>query len=158
MVKIKLSNSEQVTGYIAKLPIEIQPAVEHLRNIMLSIDNNIAEHIKWNSPAFYYSGEMKAFDPKEYRHDILVMNLRKGLIMCVLPTGMSIKNNTELLEGIYTDGRRVINFLNLDDIKQKEVLLKGTIKECLTYLEKLKALSAVLLVSPQLMKTWVMMC
>lgn len=125
-----------MTKYIAKLPIQIQPAVEHLKNIMLSIDNNIAEHIKWNSPAFHYSGEMKAFDPKEYRREILVMNLRKGRIMCVLPTGMSIKNNTELLEGDYTDGRRVINLLNLEDIKQKEVLLKETIKEWLTYVEK----------------------
>jgi hypothetical protein len=64
---------------------------------MLPIDENIAEHIKWNSPAFYYSGEMKNFDTKEYKRDILVMNLRKDKITCVLPTGMNIKQLTKIL-------------------------------------------------------------
>lgn len=136
MTKVKLSDSEQVEQHIANLPKEIQPAIEHLRQLILSIDNNIAEHIKWNSPAFYYSGEMKAFDPKEYKRDILVMNLRKDKIMCVLPTGMTIKNNTEILEGDYTDGRRIVNFKSLDDIKQKEAKFIETIKEWLTLIEK----------------------
>lgn len=133
---MKLSNTEKVEQYITKLSEEIQPAIEYLRQIMLSIDNNIGEHIKWNSPAFYYSGKMKEFDPKEYKRDILVMNLRKDKIMCVLPTGMNIKNNDQLLEGDYTDGRRIINFKDLEDIKQKETIFKETIKEWLALIEK----------------------
>lgn len=136
MTKTKLSNSEQVEQHIAKLPKEVQPTIEYLRRVILSIDDKIAEHIKWNSPAFYYSGEMKEFDPKEYKRDILVMNLRKDKIMCVLPTGMNIKSNIEILEGDYTDGRRIINFRNLDDIKQKETKLRETIKEWLKSVDK----------------------
>ncbi|MBX2917155.1 MAG: hypothetical protein KF856_17935 [Cyclobacteriaceae bacterium] len=78
----------------------------------------------------------KDFDPKEYKRDILVMNLRKDKIMCVLPTGMSIKNNTQILEGNYTDGRRIINFNDLADIKAKEEKLKLTIKEWLDLIER----------------------
>jgi hypothetical protein len=107
-----------------------------LRKVILSIDNEIAEHIKWNSPAFYFLGKMKDFDPKEYKRDILVMNLRKDKIMCVLPTGMSIKKNTEILEGNYTDGRRIINFNDLTDIKAKEQKLILTIKEWLDLIER----------------------
>ena len=136
MTKVKLSNSEQVEQHISKLPKEIQPTIEYLRQVMLSVDNNIAEHIKWNSPAFYYSGQMKDFDPKEYKRDILVMNLRKDKIMCVLPTGMSIKNNTEILEGDYTDGRRIINFKDLDELKQKESKFRETIREWLSLIDK----------------------
>ena len=99
MAKPKYSNSELVTQYIADLPENIQPEVEYLRQVMLSVSEEIAEHIKWNAPAFYYSGEMKEFNPKEYKRDVLVMNLRKNTILCVLPTGMNIKKNTELLEG-----------------------------------------------------------
>ena len=99
MNKSKLTGSEQVTEHISKLPQTIQPAVEYLRQVILSIDTEIGEHIKWNSPAFYFSGEMKPFDPKEYKRDILVMNLRNEKIMCVLPTGMKIEKNTEILEG-----------------------------------------------------------
>lgn len=136
MTKTKLTESGQVTQHIRKLPESIQPAIEYLRQVVLSIDDEIAEQIKWNSPAFYYSGKMKEFNPKEYKRDILVMNLRKDKIMCVLPTGMSIKNNTEILEGNYTDGRRIINFNSLDDIKHKEKKLKETIKEWLGLIER----------------------
>lgn len=136
MAKAKLTESEQVTQHISKLSKDIRPAVEYLRQVMLSIDKEIAEHIKWNSPAFYYSGEMKEFDPKEYRRDILVMNLRKDKIMCVLPTGMKIRINTQLLEGGYTDGRRMISFKDVDDIRSKEKPLKAAIKEWMSLIEK----------------------
>lgn len=132
----KLTDSEQVTNHIKLLPTEIQPAIEHLRQVMLSIDTEIAEHIKWNSPAFYYLGDIKAFDAKEYKRDILVMNLRNNKIMCVLPTGMNIKVNTEILEGDYTDGRRMIYFKDLNDIKEKEQKFRNAIKEWLELVEK----------------------
>ena len=131
-----ISHSEQVTQHINGLPDTIQPAVEYLREVILSIDNEIAEHIKWNSPAFYFTGKMKEFDPKEYKRDILVMNLRKDKIMCVLPTGRSINKNIEILEGKYTDGRRMINFIDLIDIKAKEEKLILAIKEWLDLVER----------------------
>jgi hypothetical protein len=136
MKQIKISDKEQVSQHIANLSEEIQPAIEYLRQLILSIDNEISEHIKWNSPAFYFSGDMKEFNPKEFRRDILVMNLRNDKIMCVLPTGQTIKQNTELLEGKYTDGRRIINFKDLDDIKAKEETFKNAIKEWLDLIEK----------------------
>jgi hypothetical protein len=136
MKKAKLSYSEQVTEYIAQLPQEIQASVEYLRQVMLSINDEISEHIKWNSPAFYYSGTMKAFNAKEYKSDILVMNLRKEKIMCVLPTGIYLTKNTEILEGNYTDGRRLINFQNVEDIKAKESIFRKTIQEWLSLIEK----------------------
>ncbi|MDN4165488.1 DUF1801 domain-containing protein [Cytophagales bacterium LB-30] len=136
MAKEKLSAQEQVTEYIEQLPQAIRPAVAYLRERILSVDAQIGEHIKWNAPAFYYTGEMKAFDPKTYKRDILVMHLRKAYILCVLPTGASIQKNTALLEGDYTDGRRMISFRDLEDIKSKEALLKDTLQEWLSLVEK----------------------
>lgn len=136
MKKTKLTDSEQVTEHINNLPEALRPAIEHLRQVMLSVDSEIAECIKWNSPSFYYTGEMKPFDPKEYKRDILVTNLRKDKIMCVLPTGMSIKENTGILEGNYTDGRRIITFSSLSDIKEKEQQLRNAILEWLSLVEK----------------------
>ncbi|MDN3722887.1 DUF1801 domain-containing protein [Aequorivita sp. SDUM287046] len=136
MAKIKLTDQELVTKHIERLPKEIQPAIEYLRQLMLSIDKNIAEQIKWNAPAFHYIGKMKSFDPKEYKQDILVMNLRKNKIMCVLPTGATLTKNTNILEGDYTDGRRLITFKDLADIKAKENDLKKVIKEWLSLVEK----------------------
>jgi hypothetical protein len=95
MNKAKLSDSNRVAEHIGKLPETIRQAVEYLRQVILSINTEIVEHIKWNSPVFYFSGEMKPFDPKEYKSDILVMNLRNDKIICVLPTGMRIAKNNE---------------------------------------------------------------
>jgi hypothetical protein len=79
---------------------------------------------------------MKPFDPKEYKQDILVMNLRKDKIMCVLPTSATLTKNTKILEGEYTDGRRLITFKDLGDIKAKENDLKNVIKEWLSLVDK----------------------
>ncbi|GEM_PF-2632380 len=57
MTKVNLSNSAQVEQHIAKLPKDIQPTIEYLRQVMLSVDNDISEHIKWNSPPFGRSGQ-----------------------------------------------------------------------------------------------------
>jgi hypothetical protein len=64
------------------------------------------------------------------------MNLRHDKIMCVLPTGIAIQENAELLEGNYPDGRRIINFTDLNDIKAKEDKLKKTLIEWLSLVEK----------------------
>lgn len=133
---LKPNDTEQVTAYIQKLDKKLAGAVEYARQLILSTDREIGEQIKWNSPSFYYTGEMKPFDPKEYKRDLIVMNLRKGQILMVLPTGAKIKDTTGLLEGKYTDGRRLITLTDLDDIKSKERKLKTVIRDWLKLIEK----------------------
>ncbi|WP_221394155.1 DUF1801 domain-containing protein [Dyadobacter sp. NIV53] len=60
----KPSDKEQVSVHIQKLHAEIREAVETIRKIILNTDQEIAERIKWNNPSFYYTGEMKPFDPE----------------------------------------------------------------------------------------------
>lgn len=133
---LTLPESEQVTAHIRKLDPSLAETVETLRQIILSADNEVGEQIKWNSPSFYYTGEMKPFDPKEYKRDIVVMNLHKGNIMLVFPTGASIKDTTGLLEGDYKDGRRLIKFRDLDDVNAKSRSLQKIIKDWLKQVEK----------------------
>ncbi len=120
--------SEAVSQYIQKLEPSLAITVEYIRQVILSTDPLIGEQIKWNSPSFYYTGDMKPFDPKQYKRDILVMNLHRGNILLVLPTGMRIRDTTGLLEGAYTDGRRMIRFKDLEDVKAKESLLRTVLK------------------------------
>ena len=63
----KLSDTELVTLHIQKLEPALGKIIETIRKIILNTDKEIAEHIKWNNPSFYYNGEMKPFDPKEYK-------------------------------------------------------------------------------------------
>ena len=132
----KLSDEEQVAAHIAKLDPEFGEIIEAIRKIILSTDKEIGERIKWNNPSFYYTGEMKPFDPKEYKREIVVFNLYKGRIMLVFPSGAKVKDTTGLLEGDYKDGRRITVFKDMKDVKAKEKALQKVIKEWLKLVDK----------------------
>src|SRR6478672_9343035 len=96
----KLSDEEAVTAHIQKLEPGLGKIVEVIRQIILSTDKEIGERIKWNNPSFYYKGEIKPFDPKEYKREIIVMNLFKGRIMLVFPSGAKVDDSSGLLQAI----------------------------------------------------------
>lgn len=133
---IKLTDREQVTEHIKKLEPAFGKIIEAIRQVILKSDKEVGEHIKWNNPSFYYTGEMKPFDPKEYKRDIIVMNLYKGRIMLVFPSGAKIKDPSGLLEGDYKDGRKTMIFTDLKDVKAKEKALQTLVKEWLKTVEK----------------------
>jgi len=133
---VKISDTEQVTEHIRKLGPELGAVIEAIRKIILSTDKEIGERIKWNNPSFYYTGEMKPFDPKEYKRELIVMNLFKGRIMLVFPSGAKVKDTSGLLEGDYKDGRRLVTFKDLNDVKAKEKSLKKIIKDWLKLVDK----------------------
>jgi len=131
-----LSDEEQVTAHIQKLDPLIRDTIQYLRTVILKTDKEIGERIKWNNPSFYYTGEMKPFDPKEYKREIIVCNLYKGRIMLVFPSGAKVSDNSGLLEGDYKDGRRTIVFKDMADVKSKEKSLQKIIRAWLTLVDK----------------------
>ena len=132
----KLSDQEQVTQHIKKLEPVAATIIETIRQIILSTDIEIKERIKWNNPSFYYAGEMAAFDPKEYKRELIVMNLYKGRIMLVFPTGAKVNDKSGLLQGDYKDGRKTAVFADLDDVNHKEIQLRQVIRTWLDLIEK----------------------
>jgi hypothetical protein len=132
----KLSDQEQVSDHIAKLEPEFGKIIETIRQIILSTDPEVGERIKWNNPSFYYTGEMKPFDPKEYKRDIIVLNLHKNRIMLVFPSGAKVNDTLGLLEGDYSDGRKLLIFKNMADVKSKEQALQDIIKKWLASIDK----------------------
>lgn len=132
----EISKTIEVTNHIQKLDPTLAIIVEELRQIILSTDSEIGERIKWNNPSFFYLGEMKPFNPKEYKREIIVMNLFKNRIMLVFPSGAKVNNSSKLLEGKYADGRRLITFNDLIDVKSKAASLQEIIREWLKLVEK----------------------
>ncbi len=130
----KLTGSEAVSAYIAQLDETVKPVVEKLRQIILSTHPDIAEEIKWNAPSFYYTGEMKPFDPKEYRQYIIVMNLHKRMLL-VFPGGAKIDNSNGLLTGDYADGRRLLYITSMEDVLQKEHALRDAVADWISKVE-----------------------
>jgi hypothetical protein len=131
-----INDPGSVTAHIEKLDPGFANIVEAVRKFILQTDPEVGEQIKWNSPSFFYTGTMKPFDPKTYKRDIVVMNLRKNEILLVFPTGATINDNIGLLEGKFTDGRRTVKFTTMDDVKRKGKDLQEVIKKWLSLVEK----------------------
>ena len=136
MAKIKLSDTEQVTAHIRKLDPDLREPVEAIRQLFLSTDKEVGEHIKWNNPCFYYTGDIKPFDPKEYKREIAVFNLFKGKLMLVFPSGEKVNDTTGLLEGDYKDGRRTLIIKDMEDFQAKKESLRAIIKKWLSFVER----------------------
>ena len=133
MGKQKLINQEQVEELISKLESPLKEIVEYIRELILKTDPLISEQIKWNSPSFYYAGEMKPFDPKEYKRDIVVCNLHRGKMLLVFPSGAKVFDN---LNGKnYPDGRKIIEIEDLIDLKVKENSIREIIRVWLGMVE-----------------------
>ncbi len=126
----------KVDEHVSKLNPEEQEVVNELRDLVLSIDPEIREHIKWNSPAFYYDGEMKAFDAKEYKRDLLVVNSHRGKILLVFPTGAKIQDAVGLKGKNYPDGRKIITLEKLSDLEKIKPELQAGITDWLNQIEK----------------------
>ncbi|MBO9152223.1 DUF1801 domain-containing protein [Chitinophaga sp. GCM10012297] len=137
MAKSKLSPEAQVAEYLAQLDHPLKNVVEALRKVVLAASPEIAEQVKWKSAAFYYNGEMKTFDAKEYKRDIVVFNLNKQeYVLLVFPTGAAINDTAGLLEGNYPDGRRMAKFSSIGEVKEKEKDLQSVLQAWLRQVEK----------------------
>jgi len=133
----KLNPTKEVIEFIKNSRHPLSDVMLAIRNTILNTDDLISEHIKWNAPAFYYNGEMAAFSAKEYKRDIVVYNIRKDdHILLIFPTGDVIENTFGILEGNYTDGRRMITIKSMEDFTKKKEALQAVIKKWLDKVEK----------------------
>jgi len=131
------SKTSDVDAYIKKMKHPLLSVVVELRKIIISVDKNIGEEIKWNAPCFFYTGPMKPFNPKEYKRFIVGFNFyQKDCIRMIFLTGAKVNDKSGLLEGDYADGRRLAHFRNLNEVKEKEKHLRAVIKKWLSLLDK----------------------
>ena len=131
----KTATPDSVEELLNKLDPAFRQLVEQLRRIILAADPRIGEQVKWNSPSYFYTGPMKDFDPKTYKRDIVVMNLRHHKILLVFPTGSAIDDKTGILEGDYADGRRMIRFDSAEQINARSGDLQSVIRNWLDQIE-----------------------
>ncbi len=136
MNKNKLSDTEKVKAHIENLDEFHKEICFLTRETILSTDNSISEEIKWNSPCFYFNGEIENYIPKEYKRELIVFNIhKKPYLLLVFPTGSKISDPLNLLEGEYKDGRRLLKINSVEDLRSKELYLQSLIKNWLTKID-----------------------
>ena len=132
----KSSDADAVAAFLRALTHPLKPVVEELRAVILATDPNIGEEIKWNAPAFFYSGRMPEFDAKEHRRHFAVFNLfKKDCVRVVVLNGARTGDTSGLLTGDYADGRRLALFASVDEVRSKKKALTGIIRKWLDTLE-----------------------
>jgi hypothetical protein len=80
---------------------------------------------------------MKSFNPKEYKRYIVGFNIfKKDCIRLIFLTGSKLTDTTNILEGDYKDGRRLVLFENMEAVLEKQEALQGLIKEWILLIER----------------------
>jgi len=132
-----ISETEKVNEFMAELNYPLTDVIQYLRKYILSIDKTIGEGIFYNAPVFFYTGTMKPFDPKEYKRYIAGCNLfKKDTLRVIFLRGSSASDPKGILQGDYKDGRRLISFKSIDDVKCVETELREIIKQLVELADK----------------------
>ncbi|WP_240703001.1 DUF1801 domain-containing protein [Cohnella luojiensis] len=116
---MKLSGHEQVVEYMNNLEHPLKNEIEEVRQIILSANNQITEHIKWNAPSFCFNNE-----------DKVTFNLQgEGFIRLIFHRGAKAKenvgkdplfvDNTGLLDWVSGD-RAIVKLTDMNDVKAKK--------------------------------------
>lgn len=123
----KPSDRQQVEEYLKKLEHPLKREIEEVRRIILSIDNEHSEHVKWNAPSFRFHND-----------DRVTFNFHgNGYFRLVLHRGTKVKESMDLrplfenVQGLMewvADDRAVIKFTDMKDVEAKRELLKEVVK------------------------------
>jgi hypothetical protein len=131
----KPSDPAAVDAYLKKLKHPQSALAATLRTTILAADPRIGEEIKWNAPAFFFTGPMEPFDPKEYRRHLVIFNFyRKDCIRMVFWHGDRAKDNSGFLEGEYADGRRLAVLRSIEDLRGRKKALIAVLKAQLRHM------------------------
>ena len=132
-----ISEPEIVDDFLKKLNHPLKQVAGYLRKVILNADKSIGEGIYWNAPAFFYTGKMKPFEPKEYKRYLVGFNFYKqDTLRLVFLRGADAPNPNSLLTGNFKDKRKIVSFQNIDQVKKAETDLIKIIKDLIKKIDR----------------------
>lgn len=121
---VKMSDSDKVADYMAKLEHPLKAGIEELRKIISNANDKLSERIKWNAPSYYYKEDLITFNPR----------LQKRIHIIFHHIAI-IKIKSALLEGDYKD-RRMVYFDSKEDIKAKKEEFSGIVNKLVQMMDE----------------------
>jgi hypothetical protein len=120
------NQTEKVDQFIQTLDHPLKEEIEKVRAIILSANQQITEHIKWNAPSFCYQGE-----------DRVTMKLQpQDSIQLIFHRGTKVKDSkdfvfndsTGLLKWVAAD-RAIVTLREMKDVEAKRAELAKVVSE-----------------------------
>jgi uncharacterized protein YdhG (YjbR/CyaY superfamily) len=113
-----VSRTDEVDEFMENLSHPLKAEVEAVRSIIMGVNKDINEEIKWKAPSFNYKGEY-----------LVTFNLRdEKRIHLVFHNPQISKVKSKLLEGDHAD-RRMTYFADMKDVKAKKTMLEKALKD-----------------------------
>ena len=131
---MKKNTLPEVSSFLQQLEHPLKKEIEYLRALILSVNGQLSETIKWNAPSFVYNQTdcitFKLYPPKKIQ-----LIFHRGAKIKEQPKEKLVEDSTGLLTWKAND-RAVATFSNMEAIKTHENTLKAVITSWLTNLEK----------------------
>jgi uncharacterized protein YdhG (YjbR/CyaY superfamily) len=120
-----VSRTDKVDEFLRERNHPLTAEVEAVRSIIMGVNKDINEEVKWNAPSFNFKGEY-----------LVTFNLRDTKrIHLVFHNPLIPQVKSKILEGDYKD-RRMAYFADMQDIKAKKPLLEKALKDLIKLLER----------------------
>ncbi len=130
-----VSGHEQVIEFMNKLDHPLKKGMEALREIVLSANKGITEHIKWNAPSFCFKGEDRVTFNLHNNEYILIVFHRGAKIKDRKGNSPLFKDTTGLLEWVSND-RAIVKLFSIQEVNAKKDLLKKVVKQWITLISE----------------------
>lgn len=111
-----MNRNPKVDAYMEKLDNPQKEIWQKIRTIVLEVDPNMEEDIKWGAPTFIYQGNIATFNPRA-----------KKFVNLTFHTGAFIDDPAGVLEGDAKEAR-VFRVTNADALEEKKAGLVAVIR------------------------------
>lgn len=123
-----LSGPEAVAAFMTNHNHPLKKAMEVTREIILSANKELTEHIKWNAPSFCINGDDR-ITFNIYKNDCLLLVFHRGAkVKDAKGKGPLFHDPTGLLEWVSPD-RATVKLTSLLDVTAKKAKLKTVVKQ-----------------------------
>ena len=119
-----------VDAFMAELQHPLKPGIEQLRSAILSSNDQITEHVKWNAPSFCYAG----VDRATFRlqpGDRLQLVLHRGAKTRDDTADFRFEDASGLLEWLAPD-RAIVTFTDLADVDARQAAVVDLVNRWVT--------------------------
>lgn len=128
----KIKDTEEVDNFIKNIEHPLKKGMVLLREIIVSADKEITEHIKWNAPSFCYNDDDRITMNSEARilkDNSLSLMFHRGAKKKDIK-GFKFTDDEGLFEWLAPD-RALMKFKTVKDVETKKSALKKIVKKWL---------------------------
>ncbi len=121
-----VNQTDKVNQFMSKLDHPLKGEIETVRAIILSANNEITEHMKWNAPSFCYQGEDR-ITFKLHPQDRIQLVFHRG--SKVKPSeDFVFEDATGLLQWVTAD-RAMVTLQDMRDVEAKKDALAKVVDQ-----------------------------